>query len=332
MAQQMRREKRRSSRQRQISGQHSLGNNDIHYMRATITFLIGIVIAMTFSCKPSIPGKYLSQDLMAKILYDYHIAQGIASETRENDTLAMQAYKTKIFEKYGIKESDFDSSMVYYTRHTKLLEEIYTKVSDRLNAESTYLGINTNGNGSFGDITNSADTTNIWQSSQSLLLSPYAATNSFSYDIEADTTFHEGDKLIFDFDTQFIYQDGMRSAIAVMSVTYEGDSIETVTTQVTSTSHYHMQIENSGRLKIKHIKGFLLINNERTVTSATTLKLLIVSGIKMIKMRTTAKDVIPQVPADSVKAEGQAPSQPPLPPKSIPDKALPANEKLKASN
>ena len=93
-----------------------------------------------------------------------------------------------------------------------------------------------------------------------------------------------------------------------------------------------MQIENSGRLKIKHIKGFLLINNERTVTSATTLKLLIVSGIKMIKMRTTAKDIIPQVPADSVKAEGQAPSQPPLPKKPIPDKALPANEKLKASN
>ncbi len=287
---------------------------------------------MTFSCKPSVPGKYISQDMMAKILYDYHLAECIVSETQENDTLAMQAYKTRIFEKYGIKESDFDSSMVYYTRHTKLLEEIYTKVSDRLNAESTSLGINTSGAGDYGDITNSADTTNIWKSSQSLLLSPYAATNSFSFDIEADTTFHEGDKLMFDFDTQFIYQDGMRSAIAVMSVTYEGDSIETVTTQVTSTSHYHMQIENAGRLKIKRIKGFLLINNERSVTSATTLKLLIVSGIKMIKMRNAAKDIIPQVPADTIKADGQQPSQPTLPPKPTPDKALPINDKQNATN
>ncbi len=301
-------------------------------MRAIITFLIGTIIATTFSCKPSIPGKYISQDMMAKILYDYHLAEGITSETRENDSLAMQAYKARIFEKYGIKESDFDSSMVYYTRHTKLLEEIYTKVSDRLNAESTSLGISTNGMGGFGDITNSADTTNIWKSSQSLLLSPYAATNSFSYDIEADTTFHEGDKLMFDFDTQFIYQDGMRSAIAMMSVTYEGDSIETVTTQVTSTSHYHMQIENAGRLKIKHIKGFLLINNERSVTSATTLKLLIVSGIKMIKMHTAAKEDTPQEPADTIKADRQPPAQPPLPQKPIPGNALPTNEKQKPNN
>ena len=37
-------------------------------------FMLGMIVA----CKPSIPRKYIQPDKMEKILYDYHLAQGIA--------------------------------------------------------------------------------------------------------------------------------------------------------------------------------------------------------------------------------------------------------------
>lgn len=237
---------------------------------------------LTVSCKPSIPGKYLQPDEMADILYEYHIAEAITNATQSSDSIALRSYRTSILEKHDVSQSDFDSSMVYYCRHTKLLEDVYEKISDRIDKESVAQGLE--GSGGYDDISSSSDTTNIWNHDRTLVLSPYASTNSYSFELKADTAFHTGDGFGLDFDAQFIYQDGMRSAVAVMVVTYEGDSVATATSQITSSSHYHLQIGNEGGLKVKSVKGFWLINNEKVLSSASTLKLLIATNIKLIRM------------------------------------------------
>lgn len=55
-----------------------------------------------------------------------------------------------------------------------------------------------------------------------------------------------------------------------------------------SSSHYHLQINNIGRLKIKNIKGFWLHNNgqNQTLTSRTTLRMLLLTNIKLVRMHT----------------------------------------------
>ena len=234
------------------------------------------------SCKPSIPGKYLQPDEMADILYEYHIAEAITNATQSNDSIALRSYRTSILEKHDVSQRDFDSSMVYYCRHTKLLEDVYEKISDRIDKESVAQGLE--GTGGYDDISSSSDTTNIWNHDRTLVLSPYASTNSYSFELKADTAFHEGDGFGLDFDAQFIYQDGMRSAVAVMVVIYEGDSVATATSQITSSAHYHLQISNEGGLKVKSVKGFWLINKEKILSSVSTLKLLIATNIKLIRM------------------------------------------------
>lgn len=265
-----------------------------------LCMLVSVILVMG-SCKPSIPGKYLQTDEMADILYEYHIAEAVVSIAQSNDSLALRAYKANILRKYDVSQSDFDSSMVYYCRHTKLLEEVYEKVSDKIEQESLAQGLE--GSGTYDDISSSSDTTNIWNHDRAFVLSPYAATNSYSFEMKADTAFHEGDGFGLDFDAQFIYQDGMRSAVAVMVVTYEGDSIATATSQITSSSHYHLQIGNEGGLKVKSVKGFWLINNEKVLTSASTLKLLIVKNVKLIRMHKKKEEPAMQN-ADSANVVG----------------------------
>ena len=76
-------------------------------------------------CKPGIPGRYLQPDEMADILYDYHVAEGIVqTDYNSPDSIAMRAYRVSILQNHGVTEADFDSSMVYYTRHTRELQQV----------------------------------------------------------------------------------------------------------------------------------------------------------------------------------------------------------------
>ena len=121
-----------------------------------------------------------------------------------------------------------------------------------------------------------------------MILSPYSAFNRKTFEVKADTSYHEGDKIMLDFDTKFIYQDGVRDGSAVLAVTYSNDSVEVVSNSLMSSTHYHLQINNTGRLKIKNIKGFWLHNNtqNQNLTSKTTLKMLLITNIKLIRMHT----------------------------------------------
>lgn len=249
--------------------------------------IMTVVVVLTFmGCKPGIPGKYLQPDEMVEILYDYHIADGIVSTGRDNDTLALRTFRASILRKHEVSEADFDSSMVYYTRHTQLLKDVYTKLADRLNNEAVALGGASSG---MSDGFSSSDTTDIWRLSQSFVLSPYAATNRLSFEVAADTAFHAGDRIILDFDAQFIYQDGMRDAQAVLAVTYDNDSTEVYSNGVMSTSHYQLQINNTGRLRVKSVRGFWILSDGSSTSAAassTTLKLLIVNNVRLIRMHT----------------------------------------------
>ena len=263
-----------------------------------------LIVALAIaSCKPGIPSKYLQSDEMADILYDYHLAEGIASTPGEADSIAMRTYRTSILEHHGVTEADFDSSMVYYTRHSKLLQDVYTQLQDRLNRESEALG-GASGSSMFA----SADTANVWRNSTSFVLSPYVATNRFSFEVKADTAWHEGDRMILDFDAQFIYQDGIRDAQAVLAVTYDNDSTEYTNNMVQSTSHYQLQINNTGRLRIKSVRGFWLLSDQpqSSGTSTTTLKLLVLNNVRLIRMHTQNPA---ETPASEAAGETKANAQ-----------------------
>lgn len=240
------------------------------------------MIVLLGSCKPGVPNKYIQPSEMANILYEYHLADAVVNASQGTDSIAMRAYQANILEKYKVTQSDFDSSMVYYSRHTNLLEDVYKQLSGKIESESMALGIN--GGSGYGQLSLSGDTANVWKYDRTFVLSPHDATNSFVYEIKADTSYYAGDALALDFDAQFLYQDGIRSAVAVMAVYFEDDSVAVATSQMSSSSHYHLQISNEGHLKIKGIKGFWLLNEEKSIGSATTLKIMIASNIRLIRM------------------------------------------------
>ena len=263
--------------------------------------LMALVVAVLMvSCKPSVPSEYIQKGKMENILFDYHLAKVMFEQEGKNDSLTLLAYQESIFEKYDVTRADFDSSMVYYSRHMQLLHEIYEHLGDRLSKELVAQGGVASGLGQYGDEIAGADTASIWKGDRSIALTPFPISNSYSFEAKADTSFHKGDRIILDFDAQFIYQMGLREATAVLSVTFMNDSVRTESVHISSSSHFHLQIEDSGMLGIKNVRGYFLLSNGGNGYSST-IRMCLCYNIKLLRMH--VKREAETTPADSAKVQ-----------------------------
>ena len=248
------------------------------------------VMALLFcvsSCKPSLPGGVLSKGKMTDILYDYHLALAMAHMDDNGDRGQSLAYREAVLRKHDVTSAEFDSSMVYYMRHTELLEDVYKDLTDRYNNEITAMGGSAKEGGEFANLSATGDTANVWNLAASMVFMPVKPFNSTSFDIKVDSTFHKGDRLMLDFDAQFIYQDGMRNGVAMLAVQFGNDSIAQRTIMIQSTQHYSVELSDADSLGIKSVKGYFMLMNDDNgtgVSSQTTLKLMFLEHIKLIRM------------------------------------------------
>lgn len=278
----------------------------------------GIFLGISFlasiaSCKPSVPGEYLSEKEMENVLYDFHIAEAMANDnSRQDGDAAMITYREAVFKKHGITAAEFDSSMVYYMRHTKLLHDIYVNLGDRLTAEAQAMGADVSDLNSLGNMV-SSDTANIWKGPSAMVLSTYKPYNYYSFEVPVDTSFHKGDKLMLNFQAQFLFQEGMRDGVAMLAVTFKNDSVAYSNSRMSSSQSYSIQVEDRDSLGIKSVKGYFLLNvgDFGGAESYTTMKLMFVHHIKLVKLRMKPQPMGNQnVAGDSANARNGGPNAP----------------------
>ena len=267
------------------------------------------VMALLFcvsSCKPSLPSGVLSKGKMTDILYDYHLALAMAHMDDNGDKGQSLAYREAVLRKHDVTSAEFDSSMVYYMRHTELLEDVYKDLTDRYNNEITAMGGSAKEGGEFANLSATGDTANVWNLATSMVFMPVKPFNSTSFDIKVDSTFHKGDRLMLDLDAQFIYQDGMRNGVAMLAVQFGNDSIAQRTIMIQSTQHYSVELSDADSLGIKSVKGYFMLMNDDNgtgVSSQTTLKLMFLEHIKLIRMHPQKSVAAPAGSASSASSD-----------------------------
>jgi len=269
-------------------------------MTKFLSILSTLLLALSiFSCKPSIPSDIISEGDMEDILYDYHIAVSI--QQSESGKYNEQRMYNDILAKYDYTQAEFDSSMVYYTRHYRLLNKIYKNIEERLVEKTIAMGGNVQDLNSMGDNFSSADTTNVWNDATSILFTQYVPYNVKQFEIKPDTSYKAGDKFIFSFDTEFIIQDGRRDLVAVLAVKFQNDSIASVAQHLSSPMHATLSIDDTERLGIKAISGFITLVSETNGTQST--KIALARNIKLIRMHTEdpAIKAAEQARADSLR-------------------------------
>ena len=263
--------------------------------------LVLFVIVLMIGCKPGVPRNIIQPSMMEDILYDYHLAQAMSNyQEGRYDSLLVRVYEAAVYKKYGITKAEFDSSMVYYTRHTDRLHKIYESLSKRFEADMMALGGAGAGAGSYSSFGTTGDTANVWSGPQTIVLLHHPAFNHYSFTIKADTSFHAGDKIILNFNSEFIYQEGMRDGVVVLAVKFSNDSVATRTMHATGSSHYGLELSDEGRIGIKEVKGYFLLNSAAGESeNRTTMKLVVFRDIALVRMRND-KPAPEDIPVDSL--------------------------------
>jgi len=271
--------------------------------KVTIKWSLFLLFALLLvSCKPQLPDGILSQGKMEDILYDYHLAQTM-TENSHNRSIEQRTYEDAVLRKYGVTQNQFDSSLAYYMRYTEVLQKIYEKVSDRLKDEAESLGSSASDYNKYGSLTSVGDTADIWAGAKSVMLMMQIPFNQSSFSFKTDSTFHPGDQIMLNFDTNFIFQDGMRDGCALLAVTFSNDSVASNISRLSASNHYSICITDWGHLGIKEIRGYFILNKPQSnFESSTTLQLMFINNIQLIRMHENKKQTIERRKNDSIAA------------------------------
>lgn len=274
------------------------------YRRFHFSILLAIAmitVSGLCGCGDSIPSEYLQPKELEEVLYDYHVAVGMLNgemQNTENRAYNERLYKLAVLKKHHVSEEKFENSMVYYMRHAEDLQKVYKSLSERVRAEAAQVGASVSAASS--GVAMQGDTANVWPFERGHVLMQRRPYNVSSFVIKADTAFHKGDRFNLGFDTQFLYQEGFKDGIAMLAIQFKNDSVATRTIHFSSNSRYNLEVNDNDNLGVKEIRGFFYLNKEQNAQTTTTMKLLILNHIQLLRMRIREPKPAEKNAADSI--------------------------------
>ncbi len=263
-----------------------------------------VIILTVCACETRTPDGVIPPGKMERLLYDYHLAQSMARQFPDSLPYRYRLYVQTVFRKYGVDQAQFDSSMVWYTRHADRLFDIYERIDKRIVKE---VGASTadESRSRYTSLSSQGDTANIWIAPTWCFLTPHSGDNVFSFSIPVDTSFRPGDRFMWHFYANWVSKAGERAAQAMLALTLDNDSVITTSRSVNRDGELRIDAPRTD-LPLKRISGFIYIAD----TWSTTFKLLRVTDISLVRMH-AQKDVSATVPAsqsDTIAAERATPA------------------------
>lgn len=223
--------------------------------------LILVFSLLLTACHRKQPKDVISDAKMESILYDIHIANGMAKQQSDSSEFYSCFYYQEVLKNHHISEKDFEKSLLWYSQHTASLYKIYEKINTRLEHESMSLGVVTSDAHYYASLTENGDTANIWQGNRFYLLSPMGINNRMSFSVNADSTHYENDTYVFHFFSKFLVTEGPKEAIVNFSITYDNDSVQSLNTSIFGDGESNIQLLPVKR-KVKQIRGFIYLGGQ----------------------------------------------------------------------
>ena len=235
---------------------------------------LGLVLLI--SCDVKRPKEVLDEARMEEVLYDYHLAKVMAEEVPYDQAHRRPLYRQGVFVKHGISEAQFDSSMVWYTRHADLLAKMYERITKRLKSANDAV----NDLIALRDMPTeeipSGDSVKVWALRRPQLLAAVPLNSRISFELTADTTFHERDSLCFLIDYRYhgLRPDTLEAAVMGLTLHFKNDSIlhtwQRLLAADEAPTELVLQSDTLGELRT--VSGFVYLPNTQQATSLRLLE------------------------------------------------------------
>lgn len=277
--------------------------------------------AALLGCKPDRQNGVIPESKMEQILYDYHVAQAMAEARPDSVSYYRYLYIRSVFEKYGVTEAEFDSSMVWYSANADILSDMYARINERYATELEALGSHLNNAELYNSLTANGDTANVWQGAEFCLLRPNGMDNYYTFTVEADTSFYPGDDVLWQFNNSYVYQEGSREAYAALIVHYDNDSVASVYQNLSISSTVDLMVKTPGKERIHSLTGFIYVPSSEDDDSKKVFRMMLVNNFKLIrfhkKEENLQRDSVAQV-KDSLRQDSDSLSHDSLKNRTVP--------------
>lgn len=218
-----------------------------------------VFILLLTGCKVRKPNYVLDEEQMEELLYDYHLAKAMGENLPVGESYKRALYMEYVFKKHGTTEQQFDTSMVWYTRHAEVLSKIYGRVSKKLKEEQEQIDRLIAIRDNKPKMSAPGDSIDVWLMERMMRLTGLPLSNKLTFEIPFDTNFHERDTLQWSVYYRFLdaHPDTAQAALMSMAVLYENDSIIGETKIVLNTGMERIRIQSDTLGGIKKIQGFI---------------------------------------------------------------------------
>jgi len=256
--------------------------------------------ALMVSCKPSVPSEYIQPDDMEDLIYDYHVAQGIAMQQDGSQDYNRRLNFELVLKKHGLTQAQFDSSLVYYYTRADRFQEIYKHVLERLNNEAEKYGAAVS-EGPIKAASLSGDTADVWKGNRALMLLNDRPYHLYQFAQKADTAYRAGDSFMLSMNTTWLMQQGNRQATVYLAITYANDSTVKQYSTVSSSGNTTLRIPYC-KERVKEIKGFVMCGMRPSTDDTNSLCVLFVNNIQLFRFhnKIIEQPVMPQPQRDSI--------------------------------
>lgn len=263
-----------------------------HRPLALILTLIAIQL-LTTSCGKQIPKDIIQPDQMEAILYDNQLAKVMNDNISYGEKYKRELLRRSIYQKHGVTQAQFDSSLVWYTRHADELAEIYANLKLRFKKEEDHIKAVNAARDKSKQVSPSGDTVNVWTTPLSIILGPDPIHRYYTFILPTDSNYLDGDRYQLSAHCRFIPSSRPRIT-AAMSIKYANDSVIGASTTPSSDGNIKITLEPDSLWEQQQIGGMIYF------TPDTLSQRAIISNIQLIRMHAPE----PEQPADSVSNTG----------------------------
>ncbi len=251
--------------------------------KSILRFFISFVFPVfVFSCGKSIPGDVIQPEEMEDLLYDYHVAITMGNDLSYENRYKSSLYKDYVFKKHGVTEAMFDSSMVWYTRHSKELAEIYRKIEKRYEMSENQMRSQLNKRSKQIKVSLPGDSVDVWSDRNLYWLTTSPLTNKLVFDLKVDTTFHASDVLVMSADCNFLPSDkgGTSDIVMALNVVFNNDSTQATTKVIGKSGYYDLILRPDSGFDYKSVNGFIYYNDSNKSDVSALIR-----NIKLMRYR-----------------------------------------------
>lgn len=221
-------------------------------MQRPIALLALSLSFLLVSCENDTPKGVMPEAQMENILYDYHRATAMADKGGGDASQRRYVLVQKVFEKYGVSEADFDSSMVYYSGNALILKNMYERIDARLKRESAEVGAGLQTD-VYANISSEGDTARIW-GQKNLWLRNDVGENILSVTLSPDSTFLLGDTYMMRFRSRFVSKERRKEAYALFTARFDNDSVVSEVSRVSGDLETELGIPECEFTRKHHLK------------------------------------------------------------------------------